>query len=137
VIVVDASALVKYILHEEGWDRVAFYIREMRPLYSVDHVIKEVGNALWKHSLKKVMNTNTVLKLFQAFLRLIETEVIVVEPELKYVQSALEIALQEDITLYDALYIAQAQRLGVFMITSDRKQAEVATRLGIHVHLIV
>jgi len=35
----------------------------------VDHVIKEVGNALWKHSLKKVMNTNTVLKLFQAFLR--------------------------------------------------------------------
>jgi len=135
--VADASALVKYLLHEEGWDRVAFYVREMKPIYSVDHAVKEVGNALWRHSMRKIIDSDTALKLFQAFLRLIETGVIILEPELKYVQHALEIALREDITLYDALYISQAQRLRALMITCDKRQAEVATRLGVQTHLIL
>jgi len=134
--VADASALVKYLLHEEGWNRVAFYVREMKPIYSVDHAVKEVGNALWKHSMRKIIDSDIAIKLFQAFLRLIETGVIILEPELKYVQHALEIALREGITLYDALYISQAQRLRALMITCDRRQAEVATRLGVQTHLI-
>jgi predicted nucleic acid-binding protein len=44
VIVVDASALAKYVLKEEGW-------REIRKVLeggavSVDHVVKEVSNAI-------------------------------------------------------------------------------------------
>jgi len=49
--------------------------------------------------MRKTLDSNTALKLFQAFLRLIETGVIILEPELKYVQQALEIALREGITL--------------------------------------
>jgi len=62
--------------------------------------------------------------------------VIILEPELKYFQQALEIALREGITFYDALHISQAQSLRALMITCDRKQAEVATRLGVPTHLI-
>jgi len=134
--VADTSAFVKYVLHEDGWDRVAFYVRGMKPICSVDHAVKEVGNALWKHSVRKIIDSDTAIKLFQAFLRLIETGVIILEPELKYVQQALEIALREGITLYDALYISQAERLRALMITCDRKQAEIATRLGVQTHLI-
>jgi len=63
VIVVDASALAKYILYEEGWDRVALYVSGMRPLHSVNHIVKEVGNALWKHYLQRTTDSNTVLRL--------------------------------------------------------------------------
>jgi len=135
--VADASAFVKYLLREDGWDRIAFYVRGMKPIYSVDHAVKEVGNALWKHSMRKIIDSDTAIKLFQAFLRLIETGVIILEPELKFIQQALEIALREGITLYDALYISQAQRLGALMITCDKKQAGIATRLGVQTHLIL
>ncbi|RLE80932.1 MAG: hypothetical protein DRJ52_05280 [Thermoprotei archaeon] len=68
MIVVDASALVKYVLHEEKWDVVGAYVRKMRPLYSIDHVVKEVGNAIWKHCyLRKIIAVDEAVKLYQAF----------------------------------------------------------------------
>ena len=46
MIVIDASSLAKYVLHEENWEKVGKFIKKRRPLYSIDHIIKEVGNAL-------------------------------------------------------------------------------------------
>ncbi len=53
MIVIDASALIKYVLYEENWEVVATYIREKKPLYSIDHIIKEAGNAIRKTLLHK------------------------------------------------------------------------------------
>ena len=134
--VVDASALAKYILHEEGWEEMGSLIRKKRPLYSVDHVLKEAANTLWKHCIRRrVIDEDTTLKLYQALLELTSTGAIILEPETEYLQAALEIALKHEITLYDSLYIAQAQRRGE-LLTSDKKQAEIAEKLKIKVHLI-
>jgi predicted nucleic acid-binding protein len=38
--------------------------------------------------------------------------------------------------VYDSLYIAQAHKRKVALLTSDRGQAEVARKLGLHVHHI-
>ncbi|WP_194840486.1 type II toxin-antitoxin system VapC family toxin [Hyperthermus butylicus] len=43
--------------------------------------------------------------------------------------------MEYGVTLYDALYIAQARRKGE-LLTSDRKQAEIASRNGIKVYLV-
>ena len=134
--VVDASTLAKYILHEEGWEEIGSLIRKKRPLYSVDHVLKEAANTLWKHCIRRrVIDEDTTLKLYQALLELTSTGAIILEPETEYLQAALEIALKHEITLYDSLYIAQAQRRGE-LLTSDKKQAEIAEKLKIKVHLI-
>ena len=110
MIVVDASALAKYVLREEGLEAVAGYLRRARPLYSVNHVMKEVANALWKHArLAKVIDARTALKLCKALERLAETRVIVLESELKYLSRALGIALEYGLTVYDVLYVAQAE----------------------------
>ncbi len=133
---VDASALVKYVLHEEGWDQISRYLKERRPLYSVDHVVKEVVNAIWKHCyLRKLIDAATALELFRKLMKLIETQVIMVEPEIMYLQKALEISLNSGLPIYDALYIAQAERYGE-ILTSDEKQARVARTLGVVVHYI-
>jgi predicted nucleic acid-binding protein len=48
VIVIDASALAKFILREEGWERV-YRILSTRVI-SVDHIVKEVTNTIWLES---------------------------------------------------------------------------------------
>ncbi len=136
MIVIDASTLTKYILHEENWETISTYIKKMKPLYSIDHIIKEVGNAIWKHCyLRRIIKQDEAIRLYKALLKLIEKEVIILEPETKYIETALQIALQNGITLYDSLYLAQAQKQGE-LLTSDKKQAEIAIRLNIKVHLI-
>jgi len=45
VIVIDSSSPAKYSLREEGWEVVSQYIR--RGVYSLDHALKEVSNAIW------------------------------------------------------------------------------------------
>jgi predicted nucleic acid-binding protein len=137
VIVIDASALVKYILHEENWEEIGMYIREMKPLYSIDHVLKEAGNAIWKHYyLRRGIDLVTARRLMKKLIELIRTQVVILEPESQYMLRALDIALKYGITFYDSLYLAQAQKIGG-LLTSDRKQAEVANKLNIKTHLII
>ncbi|RLF24994.1 MAG: PIN domain nuclease [Thermoprotei archaeon] len=134
MIVIDASALAKYVLHEENWHIISSYIRKTRPLYSVDHVVKEVGNAIWRCHLRRIIGREDAIRLYNGLLRLVETGVIILESEMEYVKKALEIALEHGITLYDSLYVAQAMKYGE-LLTSDVKQAEVASKMGIKVYL--
>ena len=57
-------------------------------------------------------------------------DVVVFEPFEKYLDDATEISMEEGITIYDSLYLAQARELGC-LLTSDRKQWEIANRMGI------
>ena len=136
MIVIDASTLAKYLLREERWTQVSIYVRERRPLYTVDHVVKEVANAVWKHAyLRRLISSDAAFKLLEGLARLIETRVIVVEQEDAYLRRALELALSTGVTVYDALYLAQAEKYGE-LLTSDKRQAEAAKQLGIKVYYI-
>jgi len=136
VTVIDASTIVKYVLREEGWVRVSKYLRTSKPLYSLDHLVKETANAIWKHAtVRNAISSDKALKLYSLFEKLITSEVIVLENELGYMGRAVELALQHGITVYDALYIAQAEKHGK-LLTSDEKQAETARKLGIEVHVV-
>jgi len=135
VIVIDASALAKYILHEEGWEEVSRYVRKMKPLYSIDHVLKEVVNAVWKHTMKNIILPEIAIQLYGSLEKLAKSQVIVLEDELTYMRRAVEIALRYGITIYDALYIAQAEKYGE-LLTSDEKQGSIARGLGIRLHML-
>ncbi len=71
-------------------------------------------------------------------MKLVETQVIVLERKDKYLKRALKIALDNGVTVYDAydaLYITQAEEHGE-TLTSDEKQAKAAESLGILVHYV-
>jgi len=131
VIVVDASALAKYVLKEEGW-------REIRKLLeggavSVDHVVKEVSNAIWrKHAVLKLEDAEVAVRRYELLVELVRSGVVALENELKYLEKAFRIAIENEVTVYDALYVAQALELGARLLTSDRKQADAATKLGVN-----
>jgi len=129
VIVVDASALSAFILREEGWEELARYM--VRSL-SVDHVVKEVANTIWKAScVRKVLTVNEALKAFKILLMMVGKN-LVLHSELKYLSMAMNISLKHSITIYDSLYIAQAIMENTSLLTLDEKQRRVAKALGVN-----
>ena len=131
MIVIDASALVKYLLRERGWRGVEGYLE--RGVYSVDHVVKEAANAVWKHSvLRGMIEADLAMELYKV-LKMLIGDVITLEPQERYMDDAVKIAFQARVTVYDALYIAQALSKGE-LLTADSRQAAVARRLGVTVH---
>ena len=134
MIVADSSAIAKYLLREEGWRSVEEYL--VKGVYSLDLVVVEVANAIWKHSaVRKLISADLGLRLFQQLKRLVTEGVVKLENQLKYIDSAMDIALSRRVPIYDALFIAQALRYGE-LLTSDRDQARVASDLGVKVYLV-
>jgi len=128
VIVVDASALSAFMLKEPGWKRFTPYLVNS---ISVDHVVKEVANTIWKACIiKKIIRVEDALKLFMILESMIGKN-IVLEPETKYIGESLEIALRHKITVYDALYLALAKKKNLPLLTLDEKQAQIARKLEI------
>ena len=129
MIVVDASALSAFILREEGWEELARYL--VRSL-SVDHVVKEVANTIWKAAcVRKVLTVDEALKAFKILLMMVGKN-LVLRSELKYLSMAMNISLKHSITIYDSLYIAQAIMENTSLLTLDEKQRRVAKALGVN-----
>jgi len=131
VIVIDASSLAKYFLKERGGRDVRDLIDARSTVYSVDLVVKEVANAVWKRvKILKSMDEDRAQLLFESLLELVEKNVIVLEPEGEYIRKAYRISMMENVTVYDSLYVALAEKLGE-LVTSDKAQAEIAAKHGV------
>ncbi len=130
MIVIDASALAAFFLREEGWENLKPY---MKRGFSVDHVVKEFYNAVWKANyLFKTLDYESMRKVLELFNSYIEKNLIL-EPEDKYIDRALSIALETGITFYDSLYIALALDKKTPLLTLDEKQRDIALKLGVKV----
>ncbi|MCD6244484.1 MAG: type II toxin-antitoxin system VapC family toxin [Candidatus Korarchaeota archaeon] len=130
--VIDASALSKFILKEGGWEIVADYLTNT---LSVDHVLKEVSNAVWKAFRRGFINAEDSMKKFSALLSLLHTNLELAD-ETELLPSAFEMALKRNITVYDALYVELARRRGLPLVTCDELQAKVARDEGVEVILL-
>jgi predicted nucleic acid-binding protein len=131
VIVVDSSSLVKYLLREEGWQQIEQYL--VQGVVTLDYSRKEVLNAIWKHYVVRgVIDRKQAEELRKAFESLVDAKIIIIEGEERYIEKAFDIALTNQLTIYDALYVSQALRWGK-LLTSDKLQGEVVRKLGIEV----
>lgn len=124
MIVIDASALTKFVLKEEGWEEVISYLKA--GTVSVDLVVKEVANAVWKRFRQEAVSLEEAKIILQALKEIVE-KTVKIEGELNYVDEAVKIAFSRNITVYDSLYIAMAKMKGLNLLTIDETQADVAT----------
>jgi predicted nucleic acid-binding protein len=66
VIAVNASAITAFFLREKGWNRLAPY---MRYAISVDNIVKELYNVIWRaltiRKLNSYEHAKEVLQLFK------------------------------------------------------------------------
>jgi predicted nucleic acid-binding protein len=132
--IIDSSTLAKFPLKESGWEQVKGILTGRS--YTLDLAVKEVANAIWRRvtlmgdvSLEKApVILGDLLELKRVALR--------VEPQDPYLGQALRIAIENRVTVYDSLFIAQALAKKAALTTSDERQGRVAERLNVKVEYI-
>ena len=131
--VIDSSALVTFLLREEGWHVVGEALRE--GALSPDLVLKETSNAILKRLRRGEMTREEASLVFQA-LRALVGRALKIEDEKEYVEEAIKISMEKGITVYDAIYIVLSKNKNLTLITADKIQAKVASDEGVKIKLI-
>jgi len=127
--VIDSSALAALLLKEEGWKKIREILRK-KP-YTLELAIKEAANSIWKRAkLLRDIDESKALTILEDLLKLRRTA-LRIEPQDIYLAQALKIALKNDATIYDSLFIAQALAKKAILVTLDKKQAEIADKWGV------
>lgn len=129
--VIDSSSLAKYVNREPGWDAVSKKLEE--GCVSIELATKEVANALFKRVMKKELDIKVASSVLQD---LLELRPFVVEAQEDLYRDAFAIAVRENITVYDALFIQLARSKDTTLVTSDGKQARAAESVGVKTILI-
>ena len=119
MIVVDASALVNVLLHRPPYASIKGRMREAGRLAAPHLIDAEIGHALRRLLLCGEVTASTALRILAdldaLLLRRYRHDLLL--------RRALE--LRDNATVYDAIYIALAEALGVPLVTQDRALAGV------------
>lgn len=122
--VIDSSALIKYIVKEEGWENVEKHLKE--GCATLNLALKEAANALVKKMLKGEVDIETAQEIINHIPKIVK-----ITSQVEHFPKALEIAVKHKITIYDALYIALAVNTSELLLTSDKEQAKASREYGV------
>ncbi len=123
-LVVDASVAVKWFNAEEWTDR-ALALRDdlvggSIELSAPDHLLYEVGNALWRNPQ---LSADDCALALEALLNL---GVDLRPPSREAAAEAARLARTLGVTFYDSSYIALSELMGAPLVTADGRQGEAA-----------
>lgn len=117
--VVDASVIVKWFVEEEGSDKALKlrdkYIDGEISIIAPELIVFEVLNALY---YKRLFSKSEMKEISEA----LEAYSFTLYPlRGAYTEKTLEVAFENDITVYDASYIALAMIKNTYTYTADEK----------------
>ncbi|HZQ37646.1 MAG TPA: type II toxin-antitoxin system VapC family toxin, partial [Dehalococcoidia bacterium] len=124
---VDASDAVQWYLQDEPYANISARVLDALDaggvlLAAPDHIRYEIASALYVASKQNLarLTESQVDRALDAFLRVrLDTH-----NDGELIREAISVARSCTIAFYDGLYVALAQRLGVPLITADRKLYE-------------
>lgn len=97
-------------------------------LFTVDLALAEGLNVVWKHaSILKDLKLEEVKAVTEDFIRVFDALKIITARELE--EKAMSIALEQNIPVYDAIYIAATQKLQGTLYTADQKLHTTANKI--------
>jgi predicted nucleic acid-binding protein len=117
--VVDSSVVAKWIIAEQDSAQAQRLISEVAQkgerLIVLDLAFVEVTNAIWKLHHRGLATLDEARQFLDKLLRI----PVHVEPAVRLVKPALEMAAKYDRAVYDALFVALCQDLGLQGVTAD------------------
>ncbi len=131
---VDASAIAKLVLNEEGHDKAAALFEKQLSLgkrvMTVNLALPESLNAIWKHHvLKKELSeaefdgaVSDAIKIFNRLEKINDQKIA------KYASS---LAARNRMSVYDAFYLAGSITESAPLLTFDGPLREKAERIGV------
>jgi predicted nucleic acid-binding protein len=122
--VIDASVAAKLFIDEEYSDKavelIEACIRGYLTLLVPTLIVYELGNVFWKHPQ---ITAEKACMFLKSFLDLGIT-LVDVSSDYDLLKETCSISKSEDLTFYDAAYIAMARRNETRLITADEKICE-------------
>lgn len=127
-LVMDASVLIKFYVPEILSDRAERLLAKAKrkevDLLAPDLIYPEAGNILWKKHRLKELTPSEVEEITDAILSL----PLKIDASKSLLPLAVDLAIANWITVYDALYLSLANVYETTMITADRKLVEVLAK---------
>ena len=114
--VIDASVAVKLVVEEDFSDQATELLME-GPHFAPNHWLAEATNVLWWRTHRGELTRTDA----RDRLRTLCTAPIVAHPIDGLIERALELSVTHALTVYDTLYVALAERLGLPLVTADRR----------------
>lgn len=126
-VVVDASVILALLLPDEkikpkAVDTLQLYSRKKVNFFSTDLLDFEVLNGLKAAVLSKRINQKTAKELVKNFFQL------KIQKEAVNFKRAFDYSLQFSVSVYDAGYLALAQKKGLSLMTIDKKLYQKAKK---------
>ena len=105
---------------------------------NIDEEVKKFLEELaWRIKIRKFVSSGMSYEIAVRIIRdLVESKPFPVESQEHYLVEAFEIALRNNITVYDALFVAMAKRKNLELATCDEEQAETAGKEGLRATLL-
>ena len=120
---VDASVAVKWVVPEHGSEDAVLLLTEGSDLFAPGHWLAEVATTLWaKSRLKGVLTREQAAERVLWFRDLGIEET----PIHDLITRATALSFELDLTVYDTLYLALAERLDAPLVSADRKLVDRA-----------
>ena len=105
---------------KEARNEVTNFLKKGYTLCTVDIALAECLNVIWKHtSLLKDLKPEEASLTLEDLTKLYDDLAITPTRELK--DEAMQIAITQNITVYDALFVAAAQKANATLYTADKK----------------
>ena len=117
-------------MREEGSEWVGPFLSQ--GVASIELLVKETCNAALTAMRRGTIKKVTFEKVIEATRRLSSTNVKMF-PQADLIGTAVKIAFDNRLTVYDSLYLALAQRLKAPLLSLDAVQGEVGRKMGIRV----
>lgn len=121
-IIIDTSVIYKWLAEEEpkeetekAYKLMDRHVTGEERCISLDLILYELGNAL---STKKNLSLSDIQSAWDKFL---DFHIQIVFPTERSIASAIELAKQYSITVYDASYVVLAKEKGCDFITADSR----------------
>ena len=123
--VLDASIAVKIVTQEDYSEKADLLIRNVQALHAPAHWLAEAANVLWaKVAIRRTLAPELLVARLDFLVKLtVETTPLAV-----LVVPAGEIAMELNVSVYDALYLALTERISAPLVSDDRKLISAATR---------
>jgi predicted nucleic acid-binding protein len=132
-LILDSSILVKLVMDEpdskEARKTVADGLKKGYTLHTVDIALAEVLNVVWKHAnILKDLKMEEAKPAAEDLTKIYDGLKIITTRELE--DETMQIALTQNMTVYDSLYIAATQKLNGTLYTADQKLYTTADRVA-------
>lgn len=134
MITIDASAIIKVIITEEGSETARGAFSKItgngEPMLSPNIVLSEVLNGLWKHYIMKKDINREQLEMARISLSKIYDN-LDISSQTELADDAFKIAVNSKITIYDSLYVALSKKMRAPLLTFDKSLKNKAKEMDL------